>query len=72
MRSTCAASWRASRVRMKQAKRSRGRWVTRRPEYIDAMLKAIVGVEIEITRLVGKSKLSQNKDARDIQAPAKH
>jgi transcriptional regulator len=36
-------------------------------EYIDAMLKAIVGVEIEITRLIGKSKLSQNKDARDIQ-----
>jgi transcriptional regulator len=36
-------------------------------EYIDAMLAAIVGVEIEITRLVGKLKLSQNKEARDIQ-----
>jgi len=36
-------------------------------EYIDAMLKAIVGVEIVITRLVGKRKLGQNKDARDIQ-----
>lgn len=35
-------------------------------EYIDAMLKAIVGVEIVITRLVGKRKLGQNKDARDI------
>jgi len=35
-------------------------------DYIDAMLKAIVGLEIEITRLVGKSKLSQNKDAADI------
>jgi transcriptional regulator len=35
-------------------------------EYIDAMLKAIVGVEIEITRLVGKIKLSQNKEERDI------
>ena len=35
-------------------------------EFIDAMLKAIVGLEIEITRIVGKSKLSQNKDARDI------
>ncbi|WP_025601111.1 FMN-binding negative transcriptional regulator [Burkholderia sp. WSM2230] len=36
-------------------------------EYIEAMLKAIVGVEIGITRLVGKRKLGQNKDARDIQ-----
>lgn len=36
-------------------------------EYIDTLLKAIVGVQIDITRLVGKSKLSQNKDARDIQ-----
>ena len=35
-------------------------------EYIDSMLKAIVGLEIEITRLVGKSKLSQNKEVRDI------
>lgn len=35
-------------------------------DYIDTLLKAIVGVRIEITRLVGKSKLSQNKDARDI------
>ena len=34
-------------------------------EYIDAMLKAIVGLEIEITRIVGKWKLSQNKEARD-------
>ncbi|MFL9866543.1 FMN-binding negative transcriptional regulator [Paraburkholderia fungorum] len=35
-------------------------------DYIDTLLKAIVGVEIEITRLVGKIKLSQNKEARDI------
>ncbi len=35
-------------------------------EYIDTMLKAIVGIEIEITRLVGKFKLGQNKDARDM------
>ena len=35
-------------------------------EDIDAMLKAIVGLEIEITRLVGKSKLSQNEEVRDI------
>ena len=37
-----------------------------RKEYIDQMLKAIVGLEIEITRLIGKFKLSQNKEARDI------
>jgi len=35
--------------------------------FIDTMLKAIVGLEIEITKLVGKSKLSQNKEVRDIQ-----
>ncbi|WP_213779225.1 FMN-binding negative transcriptional regulator [Caballeronia sp. dw_276] len=36
-------------------------------DYIDSMLQAIVGIEIEITRLVGKSKLGQNKERRDIQ-----
>lgn len=36
-------------------------------DYIETMLGNIVGLEIEITRLVGKSKLSQNKEARDIQ-----
>ena len=35
-------------------------------EYIDTLVKSIVGVQIDITRLVGKSKLSQNKDARDM------
>ncbi|MCP1445202.1 transcriptional regulator [Pseudomonas sp. GGS8] len=35
-------------------------------DYIASMLKAIVGVEIEITRLVGKFKLGQNKETRDI------
>lgn len=35
------------------------------PEYIDGMLKAIVGIEIAITRLEGKAKLSQNREARD-------
>ncbi|OYU88308.1 MAG: transcriptional regulator [Bradyrhizobiaceae bacterium PARB1] len=37
-------------------------------EYIDMMLKAIVGVEIEITRLVGKFKVGQNREVRDIRA----
>lgn len=35
-------------------------------DYIDTMLKSIVGLQIDITRLVGKSKLGQNKEARDI------
>lgn len=34
-------------------------------DYIDTMLKAVVGIEIEITRLVGKFKLSQNREVRD-------
>jgi transcriptional regulator len=38
------------------------------PEFIDTLLQAIVGLEIEITRLVGKSKLSQNKELRDLRA----
>jgi transcriptional regulator len=40
------------------------------PEYIDQMLSAIVGIEIEITRIVGKSKLSQNREERDRLAAA--
>jgi len=35
------------------------------PEYIDSMLRNIVGLEIAITSLVGKAKLSQNREARD-------
>ncbi len=35
------------------------------PEYIDGMLKAIVGIEISISRLEGKAKLSQNREPRD-------
>lgn len=34
-------------------------------DHIDALLKAIVGIEVEIERLVGKFKLSQNRDERD-------
>jgi transcriptional regulator len=34
-------------------------------EYLDAMLKAIVGIEIEVTKLEGKFKLSQNRSAED-------
>lgn len=35
------------------------------PEFIDDMLHHIVGIEIALTSLVGKRKLSQNKDSRD-------
>lgn len=35
------------------------------PEFIDSLLRNIVGIEIAVTSLVGKRKLSQNKDARD-------
>jgi transcriptional regulator len=34
-------------------------------DYIDAMLKAIVGIEIEVTRLLGKFKLGQDEEVRD-------
>jgi len=34
-------------------------------EYIDSMLKAIVGIELRITRLVGKWKMSQNQSAQN-------
>jgi transcriptional regulator len=36
-------------------------------DYIDQMLKQIVGIEIEVTRLEGKRKLSQNRDRRDFE-----
>jgi len=35
------------------------------PDYIDGMLRAIVGIQVAITRLEGKAKLSQNRDPRD-------
>jgi transcriptional regulator len=35
------------------------------PEFIDAMVRNIVGIEITLTSLVGKAKLSQNKEPRD-------
>lgn len=37
----------------------------------NSMLKAVVGIEVEVTHLVGKSKLSQNKELRDIQGAGK-
>ena len=37
------------------------------PEYIDGQLRAIVGVELTITRIEAKQKLSQNRSALDRQ-----
>jgi transcriptional regulator len=34
-------------------------------DYMELMLKAIVGIEIPIARLEGKAKVSQNREARD-------
>ena len=36
------------------------------PEYIESMLKAIVGVEVQITSIQAKRKLSQNKSGADV------
>ncbi|WP_421174753.1 FMN-binding negative transcriptional regulator [Aeromonas enteropelogenes] len=36
-------------------------------DYLEAMVQAVVGIEIEVVRLVGKFKLSQNKDEGDRQ-----
>jgi transcriptional regulator len=35
------------------------------PDFIAEMIAKIVGIEIEITRMAGKWKLSQNKEERD-------
>lgn len=34
-------------------------------DYLEQMLEMIVGLEVEVTRLEGKRKLGQNRDARD-------
>ena len=39
-------------------------------DYIEGMVRAVVGIEIMITRLEGKSKLSQNREARDVEGAA--
>jgi transcriptional regulator len=41
------------------------------PEFIDQMLANIVGLEVEIVRMVGKWKLSQNREARDWEGAAR-
>ena len=50
-----------------EGKREKSWAVTDAPaEYIDTMLKAIVGFELPIAKLEGKWKLSQNKSAADV------
>ncbi|MBR8142429.1 FMN-binding negative transcriptional regulator [Burkholderia sp. AU19243] len=39
-------------------------------DYLDAMLQSIVGLQIEITRLVGKRKLGQNRTVDDMRGAA--
>jgi len=39
-------------------------------DYIDSMIKAIVGIEITVSRIEAKSKLSQNRDDHDRLAAA--
>ena len=37
------------------------------PDYLAQMLKMIVGIEVEVTRLEGKRKLGQNRELRDVE-----
>lgn len=41
-------------------------------DYIDAMVKAVVGIEIEISALTGIMKLGQNKSLQDVTSAAEH
>lgn len=40
------------------------------PDYMSDMLAQIVGIEVELTSIEGKRKLSQNRDARDFESTA--
>ncbi|MBL8329118.1 MAG: FMN-binding negative transcriptional regulator [Rubrivivax sp.] len=40
------------------------------PDFIDGLLRNIVGIEVSVSALVGKSKLSQNKERRDREGAA--
>ncbi|QWE21222.1 FMN-binding negative transcriptional regulator [Polynucleobacter sp. AP-Kolm-20A-A1] len=40
-------------------------------EYVQMMLKAIIGIEIEVKSLIGKFKLSQNRPAQDYEEVVK-
>lgn len=36
-------------------------------EFVDRMVRAVVGLEVQVTRLVGKAKMSQNKAPADVE-----
>ena len=36
-------------------------------DYLEQLLKMIVGIEVEVSRLEGKRKLGQNREARDVE-----
>lgn len=57
---------RLTRAHETRAEGERGwRMIDAPPDYIATMLQAIVGVEITFTRVLAKSKLSQNRETRD-------
>jgi transcriptional regulator len=41
------------------------------PDFVDSHLKAIVGIEIPVTRIIGKWKVSQNRPAVDREGVAR-
>ena len=49
-----------------------GTSLTPPPDYIQNLLKAIVGIELRITRWVGKWKLSQNRSPADRDSVARN
>jgi len=51
--------------RHESRRRDRWRITDAPPEYIEAQLGAIIGLEIPLARLIGKWKLSQNRSAPD-------
>ncbi len=54
-------------TRKHEAPRERAWQVTDAPaEYVEGQLRAVVGIELRITRLEAKAKLSQNRPAADI------
>ena len=41
-------------------------------DYLDEQLQHILGIEVEVTRMEGKRKLSQNRDDRDFASTVEH
>ena len=71
-------AWTAQVVR-RLTEQHEGRPGSRRPEwsvddaapgYVDAMLRAVVGLELQITRIEAKAKMAQNKAPADVVALA--